>query len=474
MRSKRSASTFAGLAVAAVLVAAITTLVLGVREVGPAVPTLYLLAILFLLAVLLISSHWGLRLGLATSVVSTAAFNWFHIPPTGRFAIADRENWLALGVYLAAAVVASTLADAARSRTLEADARRREADLSADLARLLLGATDARDALAVAARRIAETVGLEYAELRLSSQDSDRRHRAIPLVAEEGRVGTLLIPPDTPQQKVDTLNGRVVPALTALVNAALEREKLEEQLVETRALRRGDVLKTALLRSVSHDLRSPLTAIRTAASGVASPTVSREEREELTSVIADESDRLSRLVENLLDLSKLQAGTARPEPDWCSIPEVIHAVAASHELRDAHLDVSLEPDLPLVRADGAQLERALSNLVENGLRHSGGQAVVIRARAEASSVVIRVTDRGPGIGDQERERIFEPFYRSGQDSPGSGGSGLGLAIAKGFVEVNGGRLLVDSLPGQGATFVVDLPVHPAAAAAPTPVEEGAR
>ena len=472
MRSNRRVSTLTGLTVATVSVAGITLLLVGLRKAAPALPTLYLVAVLYLLAVLLVSSQWGLRLGLATSLASTAAFNWFHLPPTGRFAIADAENWLVLGVYLLAAVVATALADTTRSRALEADARRREADLYADLARLLLSGADAREALQAAAGRIAETVGLQWAEVDPNWEDRHERGRAIPLVADGAGVGTLVVPRATPQAKLDELGEKVVPPLSALLGAALKREKLEEQLVETRALRRSDVLKTALLRAVSHDLRSPITAIRTAASGVASPTVSDQEREELGLVIAEESERLSRLVENLLDLSKLQAGSARPEPDWCSIAEVILAVAASPALREAALDIAIEPDLPLVRADGAQLERAFSNLIENAVRHSAGQPVVICARTDAGRLLVCVSDRGPGIEERERERIFEPFYRSRQDRGGSG-SGLGLAIAKGFAEVNGGGLHAQSLPGQGATFVLDLPVHEPASA-PRPAETNTR
>jgi two-component system sensor histidine kinase KdpD len=450
VRSKQS-----GVLVAAFAVAGTTAVIYPLRQHVPVVST----GVLYLLGVLLVSSYWGLWLGVLTSVASAAAFNFFHIPPTGRFTIADPQNWVALGVYFAAAVVVSTLADAARARAIEAERRRSEADLAADLARVVLGGSDPAEALPEAARRIAGSTGLGWAELRLGWVDGDQRRLAVPLVSAGERVGTLLVPRATPPGEVRVLEQRVAPALSALLSAAIRRQQLEEQLVETKALRRSDVMKTALLRAVSHDLRSPLTAITTAAAGVGSLTVSEEERAEMASVIAAEAERLSRLIENLLDLSRLEAGTLEPRRDWYSLDELVEAAA---EGLDVRLDVRVDPELPLLQGDSAQLERALGNLLENAARHSGGQPVAVRASSVGRKVVLRVSDSGPGIPQDQLLRIFEPFYRV---DPGSGGgSGLGLAIAKGFVEANGGRLHAQSLPGQGATFAIELPVPDAAPA----------
>src|SRR5947209_225295 len=455
-------SKWVGCFVAALSVAAITGLIFPLRHVMPAVST----GVLYLLGVLLVSTYWGLGLGLLTSLASATAFNFFHIPPTGQFTIADVQNWVALGVYFVAAVVASTLATAARARALEAEERRREADLAAELARLILGASDPAESLPVAGACIADAVGIEAAEIELGWVASDDGRRAIPLVDAGTRVGTLLVPRELGPGQRAQLEDRVVPPLTALVAAATRRAQLEAQVVETKALRRSDELKTALLRTVSHALRSPLTAIRTAATGVGSRTLDADTREELAAVIASESERLSRLVDNLLALSRLEAGTAAPRLDWCAMEEVVRSAVASVAVPDARFDVGLDPDLPLVRADATQLERALANLLENAARHSNGDPVAVRAHAHGRGLLVRVTDRGPGIAKADLERIFEPFYRA-PDERGSG-SGLGLAIAKGFVEVNGGRLRAQSLPGQGASFVIQLPV-PEDARAPAPV-----
>ena len=229
--------------------------------------------------------------------------------------------------------------------------------------------------------------------------------------------------------------------------------------METRALRRADIVKTTLLRAVSHDLRTPLTAIVAAGEAIASPTLSDEERRELGAVISAESTRLSRLIDNLLDLSRLEGGAADPRPQWCSIDEVINAAIDDLRLAPERFSLALDADLPLVRADAAQLERAFANLLENGARYSGGHPVSIRGRVTGGRLLVRVVDRGPGIPPAQRDRVFEPFYRAGSASAGHRGSGLGLAIVRGFVEANGGRVSVESLPGQGTSFVVEFPAE---------------
>jgi two-component system sensor histidine kinase KdpD len=360
-----------GCAVAALSVAAITALIFPLREVSAASSN----GVLYLLAVLLVSTVWGLRLGIATSVASAVAFNFFHLPPTGRLTIADAENWVALTTFLLAAIVASAVAELARSRASQAEQRRREAEAAVD----------------------------------------------------------------------------------ALEAAAREREQLQAELVETAALRRSDELKTALLRATSHDLRTPLTAILTAGSALVDGELSRADREELGRAIVEEAERLTGLVEKLLDLSRLQAGAAEPRPDWVSIDEILREAASSLDPTGERFSLSIDANLPLIRADGAQLERAFANLLENAARYSGRKRVSVRARVVGERLMVRVVDRGPGIPQPELKRIFEAFYR------GSGGthtgSGLGLAIVKGFVEANGGRVWAESLPGQGTSFVVALPLE---------------
>lgn len=433
-------------------VAAITALVYALREIMPVVST----GVVYMLAVLLVSSYWGLWLGLLTSVASALVFNFFHIPPTDRFTIADAENWVALGVLFVAALVTSTLADAARARAAEAEQRRREADLGADMASLVLGSASASGWLNGVGERIAAAYELAPVEVDLGWHGGDERRRALPLVVGGDRAGTMLIPRDAPRQTLEALQDRVVPALEALVGAARGREALESQLIETKALRRSDVVKTTLLRSVSHDLRSPITAIKAASEGLAAEGLSEQARRELLSVVSSESARLDRLVANLLDLSRLQSGAAQPRSDWVSVEEVVRAALAAVAEPAGGFDVFIDPQAPLIRADAAQLERAIANIADNAVRHAGDGPVSVRVRSAGPRVLVGVSDHGPGIAPEELRQVFEPFRR-GSDGPG-GGSGLGLAIARGFVEANGGRVRAKSSPGEGTTFTVDLPV----------------
>jgi two-component system sensor histidine kinase KdpD len=433
-------------------VATVTGLIYVLREVMPVEAA----GVLYLLPVLLASTYWGLTVGIATSVVSALAFNFFHIPPTGEFTIANEENWVALAVFFAVAGVTSTLAGSARARADEAERGRREADLTAELARVLLSGESLDESLQVVGQRIAAALGLPWVEVENRWSDSDERRRALPVVVAGERAGTVAVPRDTPAETVELLERRVIPGLETLLTAARERAGLEAQVIETRALRRANVVKTALLRSVSHDLRSPLTAITTAAGGLGSPTLGEEARAELVAVIEEESGRLTRLVDNLLDLSRLQAGELEPRTDWNSADELIEAVVSAIAPPVGGFDVSIEPDLGMFEADSAQLERALANLVENAIRHAGSEPVRIAAQRIGPALAIRVSDHGPGISRAELERVFEPFHASGDHR----GTGLGLAIARGFVEANGGELRAQSLPGQGATFTILIPLAP--------------
>ncbi|HUN78987.1 MAG TPA: ATP-binding protein [Solirubrobacteraceae bacterium] len=452
----------AGALTAIAAVALCTLIVYLLKQIAPVVS----LGVVYLLAVLVVSLTWGAWLGAFTALLSAAAFNYFHLPPVGRFTLRDPDNWVALATFLVVAVLTSSVAEVTRARAREALERRREADLALEMARLLLRGESLADALPSAAARIAQALDLSSAAISMEAVDGDRRNVAFPLREGDRRLGTLVVGAETSERNLQRLQERIVPALEALVTAAREREALQAGNVETAALRQADVVKTALLRAVSHDLRSPLTAISAAAEGLALPGISPKEREELAGVIVGETRRLSRLVENLLDLSRLEAGAAQPNREWLSIEEVLDAALGelgALDTEDFHL--SVDRDLPLVRADSTQLERALVNVLENARRHSGGHPVSVRARVvrtlggEGDRLIVRIVDRGPGIPPAQLERVFEPFYRAGTARGGHRGSGLGLAIARGFVEANGGTLHVESLPGQGATFVFELPLE---------------
>ncbi len=442
--------------IAAALGVAVTTLaVFPLKHVAPVLS----LGVVYLLVVLLVATVWGAWLGIATAVGGALAFNFFHIPPTGRFTIAAGENWVALAVFFVAAVGASWLAQIARRRAEEAEQRRREADLSAETARLLLRGGRLEEALGTVSARVADALALPGARIELRAVEADERHVVFPLREGSRQIGTLVLVEWRPGGRVAARAGAHRARARGAARGRAGRDALQAEVVETAALRRSDVIKTALLRSVSHDLRSPLTAILTASEALRSPSVTDAERSELAVAVGEEAHRLSRLIDDLLDLSRLEADAAVPHPAWCSLDEVVRAAIDDLHLPADAFKVAIDAGLPPLRADAAQLQRAFANLLENGYRHSGGHPVSVRARDVGGRILVRVVDRGPGIPPAQRERIFEPFFRA----PGGAhrGSGLGLAIVRGFVEANGGKVWVESLPGQATSFVVELPLEPA-------------
>ncbi len=481
-----------GALVALVAVAACTLIVYPLKHVAPVVS----LGVVYLPAILIVSASWGGWMGAATGVLSALAFNYFHLPPTGQLTIRNADNWVALITFLIVAWMVSSVAQITRARAREAIERRREADLAAEMARLLLRGNPLGVDLPAAAARLAQALGLSSVTIETGTVEGDERHLAFPLRDGGRRLGTLIAPADAGEERLRRLQERVVPSLEALLSAALERETLLSDVVENAALRRADVVKTALLRAVSHDLRSPLTAISTASDAIASPTLSEQERLEMAAIIQQEAGRLSRLVDNLLDLSRLEAGVAEPQAQWTAVDELIQSALQEIGAKPDQFVLAIDRDLPMVKADPVQLERAFVNVLENARRHAGGHPVSVRARAvrtlagvpaqqsthdagergdgagidgeqgSGDRLIVRVVDRGPGIPPAQLERVFEPFYRAGTAQGGHRGSGLGLAIARGFTEANGGRLHAESLPGQGTSFVFELPLSEPTRSAP--------
>ena len=456
LRAGRPSLTF-GIVIAVACVALATLVIYPLTHVAPFVS----LSVVYLPAVVVVSAYWGLRLGLATAIGSAAAFNFFHLPPVGTLSVADRRDWAALGAFVVVAVATGLIGELARVRAQEADERRREADLAAELAQVLLGGLRVDEALALAAKRLAAGIGVGGAALELQPVTPTDRQIAFPLrdPGDTGRqIGTLVLPATLSAEERERVAVRVVPALESILSAALHRATLQAEVVETAALRRSDEMKTAVLRSVSHDLRTPVTAILTAVSALDPHHSTPEDVSEVRDVVTYAGTRLARLIEKLLDLTVLQSGTLEPRREWYSIEEVLSEAAEGLDEAAGVVRFAIDPDIPLLQGDAGQLERAFGNLLENAVRYSGGQPVVMLVRSIGSRVRVRIVDQGPGISAQEQERIFLPFYRSSANGASHEGSGLGLAIAKGFVNAGGGEIRVESLPGQGTSFVVDLPV----------------
>ncbi len=416
------------------------------------------LGTLYVFAVLPIAVVFGLVYAIPVSIASMLAFNWFFLPPVHTFTLADSRNWFALAVYLVTAVVVSELAARARRRAVEAEQRESETALLAELATSLLQGRPVAGELPGISRRVAEVLHARSASIVLGA-DIEPATMAAPIELNAGgrRVGVLELLEGSESNL--SARRRLLPALASLLGVAIDRERLAADAVEAEALRRSDTIKTAVLRAVSHDLRSPLTAIRAASDGLENQGLALTEgdRRELVDTIQIEVRRLERVVDDLLALSQLQAGAVAPRPEVWTAEELVFGALEGVGGDADRVDVVLPEDIPPVVVDAVQAQRILVNLIENALKFSPAQSpVTVRVTSTRREVIIRVIDQGRGVPESELERVFEPFYR-GAPAQDRTGTGLGLAIARGFAEANGGRLWAESRPGQGACFAFALP-----------------
>jgi len=442
-----------GAAASVLSLAVVTGAIYLFRE---AVPVLSL-GVLYLFAVLPVAVVWGRAYAILVSVASMLAFNFFFLPPRHTFRLEDRENWFALAVYLVTGIVVSELARRARRRAAEAEQREREEALLAELSIALLQGeqlTEGLDQIAAAAARV---LGVEDARLALTEgARAAPGETALPLEAGARRIGTLFIPAVAKPER--SISARFLPAFASLLAVAIDREALEREALAAERLRLSDSVKTAILRAVSHDLRSPLTAIRVAAESLASSALhlSEADRRRQLETVRDESRRLDRLVANLLDLSRLQTGVATPRRELVAVDELVGQALAALGGSVPGVRVELPAGISLVEVDAVQVERALVNLIENALRFSpAGEDVLVRVTTSSTEAVVSVEDRGPGIAEPDLERIFEPFERVAGDE--RQGTGLGLAIARGFTEANGGRIWAES-SDRGSSFMLSFPL----------------
>ena len=414
----------------------------------------------------------GLLPALASAAVGSLLLNWYFTPPVHTFTIADPKNIVAIAIFVAVAVSVASVVDLAARRTHQAARLRAESEILSFLAGNVLRGETSLEALL---ERVRETFGMESAALLERAGDVEPWTCA-------GSVGPR--PCQNPEDAdVDVpvgdhmalaLSGRVLPAEDRRVLAAfaaqaalvLDRRRLREEADQARALAEGNRIRTALLAAVSHDLRTPLAGIKAAVSSLRSEDVtwSDEDQAELLAGIEDGADRLDNLVGNLLDMSRLQTGTVTPLIREADLDEVVPMALGGVPEDTVELDIP--ETLPMVAVDPGLLERAVGNLVENAVKYSPeGTPVLVKASAIADRVEIRVVDRGPGVPDEAKNRIFEPFQRYG-DAPRGAGVGLGLAVARGFTEALGGTLSAEDTPGGGLTMVLSLQLAPASDLAP--------
>ncbi len=439
-----------GVPISVCAVAIVTGAVFAFRGYVPVLS----LGVLYLFAVLPVAVFFGLAYAVGVSILSMLAFNFFFLPPVHTLALRDSANWFALAVYLVTAVVVSELA--ARSRRRAADAARGEleATLLADVAATLLEADRVQACLKEVAAHVARALGVGTARIELGSvRRPDANEAAADLRFGTRHVGRLFYPAG---KSLADDSQRILPALASMLAVAVDRERLSLAAVEAETLRRSDAIKTAVLRAVSHDLRSPLTAIRAAGEGLRRDDLKLDDadRAELAETITGEAARLERLVTNLIDLSRLEAGAARPRPELWPADELVARALDTLGSAARRVAVHLPAEPVATTVDGAQIERVLVNLLENAAKFSSPtDRIELDVRMEGAELVIRVRDHGPGIPPERAARIFDPF----ESSSVSTGTGLGLAIATGFAQANGGRVWFEPGAGGGAVFALALP-----------------
>ncbi|MFB6705317.1 ATP-binding protein [Streptomyces sp. NPDC056333] len=435
------------------------TLLLTSMANGPGLANDVLLFLFMTVAAALLG---GLLPALASAAVGSLLLNYWFTPPTHTLTVQDPRNFVAIVIFFAVAVAVASVVDLAARRTHQAARLRAESEILSFLAGSVLRGETTLDALL---DRVRETFAMESVALLERRSDVDPWTCA-------GSVGPA--PVSRPEDAdVDmpvgdhmalALSGRVLPAedrrvlgaFAAQAAVVLDRQRLVGEAEEARRLAEGNRIRTALLAAVSHDLRTPLSAIKAAVTSLRSDDVAWSEADEaeLLEGIENGADRLDHLVGNLLDMSRLQTGTVTPLIREIDLDEVVPMALGG--VPESSVDLDIPETLPMVAVDPGLLERAVANIVENAVKYSpDGERVTVAASALGARVELRVADRGPGVPDEGKERIFEPFQRYG-DAPRGAGVGLGLAVARGFVESMGGTLDAEDTPGGGMTMVLTL------------------
>ncbi|MEU7726562.1 sensor histidine kinase KdpD [Streptomyces sp. NPDC040724] len=412
----------------------------------------------------------GLLPALASAAFGSLLLNYYFTPPLHEFTVSDPKNIVAIAIFVGVAVSVASVVDLAARRTHQAARLRAESEILSFLAGSVLRGEDSLDALL---ERLRETFSMQSAVLleRTSEVDPWTTAAAVgtsPVARPEDADVDLPIG----ENMALALTGRVLPAedrrvlgaFAAQAAVVLDRQRLVDEAERSRELAEGNRIRTALLAAVSHDLRTPLAGIKASVTSLRSDDVewSEEDKGELLEGIEDGADRLAALIGNLLDMSRLNTGTVVPLIRETDLDEVVPMALGG--VPEDSVDLDIPETLPMVAVDRGLLERAVANIVENAVKYSPtGECVLVAASALRDRVELRVVDRGPGVPDDAKDRIFEPFQRHG-DAPRGAGVGLGLAVARGFTEAIGGTLTAEDTPGGGLTMVITLPVAPEPAA----------
>ncbi|MFB7613737.1 ATP-binding protein [Kitasatospora sp. NPDC056181] len=422
-------------------------------------------ALIFQLGVVIVALLGGATSALLASVVASVLLNYFFIPPVHTLTIGETNNIVALVVFAAVALAVSTVVDHASRLTTRAARATAEAETLSTLAGSVLRGADALPALLEKSRT---AFGMDSVALLERTGGEvlarcDGEGEAGPGPAQPGETTEIPVGPDAvlvlTGRRLPAADQRVLTAFAAHVAAALERDRLAVVAAEVEPIKAADRMRTALLAAVSHDLRTPLAAALASVGSLRSPDVefSPEDQAELLATADESLVKLTRLVDNLLDMSRLQAGALTLHLAETHLDEILPRALDS--LADPYAPVQpLDLDtVPAVLVDPPLLERVLANVVTNALRHNApGAPVLVAASHHAERVEVRVIDRGPGIAPEDRDRVFLPFQRLG-DTDNTTGVGLGLALSRGLAEAMGGSLEVEDTPGGGTTMLLTLP-----------------
>ncbi|HEX3855341.1 MAG TPA: sensor histidine kinase KdpD [Polyangiaceae bacterium] len=483
---------FVAAATSVVVSTAISWSAFGPRQLADAV-------MVYLLGIVLVSLRFGYAPSLLAAVLSVLCFDFFFIPPLYTFAVRDLSHVVTFGVMFMVALVISGLTQRVRAQGDAASQReQRTASLYA-LSRELAATKQVEDIARIAARHLFDALGMGAALLvpntsrtkiaplqvgrhgvEIDEQEQSvaewvweherpaglgtetlpaARAMYLPLVASRGRVAVLGVRPADSTRLRSPETRQHLAAFANQIASAIERTELAEEAQWAQLQMETEQMRSSLLSSVSHDLRTPLAVVTGAASTLLEDTVDAATRRELTETILQEAQRLNRLVRNLLDMTRLEAGALRVKKEWQPLEEVVGSALNRMEeaLSGRHVQIDLAPDLPLVPLDAVLIEQVLVNLLENAVKYTPpGSPLEVLARVSPGGVEVLVSDHGPGIPPGEEKRIFDKFFRVNAAS--GGGVGLGLAICRGIVMAHGGQLFVENRPAGGALFRFQLPV----------------